>query len=102
MPASPGSLRPVSNSPNCDALRLAAQAVVRALPLLATDALTAQSGEDCGAIADGRGTESVPDDAPRPDHHCHAVACPRSGYTGPSAPPAVAPHRDDDTRRVGG
>src|SRR5262247_2713791 len=99
MPASPGSLRPVSNSPNCDALRLVAQAGVPALPPRATAAPTAQSGADCGAIAGGRGTEYAPDDGRGQDHRCHAVACPRSGYTAPSGLPGVAPHRDGDTRR---
>src|SRR4029453_5309601 len=99
MPASLGSLRPVSNSPNCDALKLVAQAGDSALPPLATVAPTAQSGAGCWAIAGGRGTESAPDDGRAQDHHCHAVACPRSGYTGPSAPPVTVPHRDGDTRR---
>src|SRR5262249_44283530 len=102
MPVSPGSLRLVSNSPNCDAPRLVAQAGVPALPLRAVAAPTAQSGADCGAIAGGRGTEGAPDAGQVLDHHCQAVACPRSGYTEPSAPPVTAPRRDGDTHREEG
>src|SRR5215470_18262504 len=99
MPASRGSLRPVSNSPNCDALRPGAPADVLALPLRAVAAPTAQSGADCWAIAGGRGTEYAPDDGRGQDQRCHAIACPRSAYTEPSAPPVTAPRRDGDTRR---